>query len=141
MTSTMDRSGHTLEECQKEVDTWIRMHPEGYWSPTQMYTRLGTEVGELGKEILQEFGPLKKKADEKPSSIKEECGDILFTLICILNSQKMSLEEAFQIAMGKCYGRDKDRFKKRAAPCAHEWLVDGDRDVCKKCGTRSHPVI
>lgn len=25
--------------------------------------------------------------------------------------------------------------------CSHQWEVDGDRDVCKLCGTRAHPVI
>ena len=60
--------------------------------------------------------------------------------LCIGKVPK-EVQEAFEIAMKKCYGRDKDRFKKRAAPCVHEWMIDGDRDVCKKCGTRSHPVI
>jgi len=132
----------TLEQCQKEVDAWIRLHADGYWNPHQIYTRLGSEVGELAKEINHEFGPLPKKGDEKTSSLTEECGDILFTIICLLNSQKLSLEEAFRTAIAKCYGRDKDRFKRAPAPaCQHEWMVDGDRDVCKKCGTRSHPVI
>lgn len=26
-------------------------------------------------------------------------------------------------------------------PCNHKWEVDGDRDVCKLCGCRAHPVI
>lgn len=131
-----------LEDCQKEVDAWIRQHPEGYWNPHQIFTRLGSEVGEFGKEILHEFGPLPKKPGEKPSSSLEECGDIIFTVICFLNSQGKSLEEAFKLAMAKCYGRDKDRFIRTPAPvCKHEWMVDGDRDVCKRCGTRSNPVI
>lgn len=25
--------------------------------------------------------------------------------------------------------------------CEHVWEVDGDRDVCKKCGTRANPVM
>lgn len=25
--------------------------------------------------------------------------------------------------------------------CEHVWEVDGDRDVCKKCGSRTNPVI
>jgi NTP pyrophosphatase (non-canonical NTP hydrolase) len=102
----------TLKECQDEVHAWVDQRTPAYWNPHQIYTRLGSEVGELGKEILHKFGPLKKKADEKPSSVTEECGDILFTVICLLNSQKLSLDEAFRVAMSKCYGRDKDRFEK-----------------------------
>lgn len=100
----------TLKDCQTEVHAWISSKADGYWDPHQIYTRLGSEVGELGKEINHEFGPLKKKADEKPSSVVEECGDILFTVICLLNSKGLSLDEAFRKSMAKCYGRDKDRF-------------------------------
>lgn len=25
--------------------------------------------------------------------------------------------------------------------CDHKWEPDGDRDVCKLCGTRAHPVL
>ena len=106
----MDR---TLKGCQKEVNDWISTMKDSYWNPHQILTRLTSEVGELAKEINHEFGPLPKKKDEKPSSIREECGDILFTIICLLNSQGWSLEDAFQMAMNKCHGRDKDRFEKK----------------------------
>ena len=101
----------TLEECQAEVNAWISKHADGYWNPHEIYTRLGSEVGELGKEINHEFGPLRKKPEEKPSSVIEECGDIIFTVICLLNSRGLSLDQAFGIAMSKCYGRDRDRFQ------------------------------
>lgn len=105
--------GKTLQECQDEVNIWISKHADGYWDPHQIYTRLGSEVGELGKEINHEFGPLPKKDGEKESSVIEESGDIVFTVICLLNSRGLSLEKAFEIAMSKCYGRDKDRFALR----------------------------
>lgn len=28
-----------------------------------------------------------------------------------------------------------------APQCEHVWEADGDRDVCKKCGTRANPVM
>jgi NTP pyrophosphatase (non-canonical NTP hydrolase) len=102
----------TLKECQDEVNAWVGQRTPAYWAPHQIFTRLASEVGELAKEINHEFGPLRKKPDEKPSSVTEECGDILFTVICLLNSQGLSLEEAFGKAMAKCYGRDKDRFER-----------------------------
>lgn len=102
----MDR---TLQDCQREV--WIRNRAAGYWTPHEILARLTSEVGELAKEINQDFGPVAKKPDEKSSSILEESGDILFTLICLLNRLELPLETAFQLALRKCYGRDKDRFK------------------------------
>lgn len=106
----------TLHDIQREVHAWISQRTPAYWTPHEIYARLGSEVGELAKEINHTFGPLKKKPDEKPSSISEECGDILFTVICLLNSQNLSLEDAFERAMAKCYGRDKDRFAVIPAP-------------------------
>jgi NTP pyrophosphatase (non-canonical NTP hydrolase) len=104
------RPSKTLKECQDEVNAWVSKRSCGYWNPHQIYTRLGSEVGELGKEINHEFGPLIKKEGEKPSSVTEECGDVIFTVICLLNSRGLSLDRAFELAMAKCYGRDKDRF-------------------------------
>lgn len=46
------------------------------------------------------------------------------------------------------FGRDKPcnckQIEKRVQPspkCEHVWEADGDRDVCKKCGTRANPVM
>lgn len=120
----------TLAQCQAEVDAWVGVRTPAYWDPHWIYARLGSEHGELGKEILHEFGPLKKKPGEKPSSILEECGDIIFTIICLLNSQKLSLDDAFGMAMSKCHGRDKDRFEK-----VTPWCSSPD---CERRGTMPH---
>lgn len=126
------KTSKTLKECQDEVNAWVGQRTPAYWNPHQIYTRLGSEVGELGKEINHEFGPLRKKPEEKESSIVEESGDVLFTVICLLNSQKLSLDEAFRKAMGKCYGRDKDRFERverqpPAAPCETPYDTSSER--------------
>ena len=39
--------------------------------------------------------------------------DIIFTLCCLANSQKIDLDESFKNVMDKCYGRDKDRYEKK----------------------------
>jgi NTP pyrophosphatase (non-canonical NTP hydrolase) len=102
----------TFGKYQKEVDEWIKQHTVGYWSPHEILTRLAEEVGELAKEINHKFGLKKKKPGEGESSIEDECGDVIFTIVCLLNSQKLNLDRAFKTAMSKCYGRDKDRFKR-----------------------------
>ncbi len=43
----------------------------------------------------------------------DEIGDVIFTLICLANSQKIDLDEAFQRIMDKCYSRDDKRFEKK----------------------------
>lgn len=99
-------------DYQGEVDAWVRKHKVAYWSPADIFLRLGEEQGELAKELNHEFGPKKKKASEKPSSVTEEVGDMLFTLACLCNKLGITFDDAFKMAMDKCHGRDKDRFEK-----------------------------
>ena len=101
-------------QYQKRVNDWVNRHASGYWTPHQMLARLVEEVGELAKEVNHDFGPKKKKKSDKPSSRKEELGDIFFTLICMHNAFGLDLAETFQMAMDKCYGRDLNRFKRKA---------------------------
>lgn len=100
-----------LQDYQDEVHDWIKQFDPAYWTPHEILTHLTSELGELAKEINHEFGPLKKKKGEKESSISEEVGDIFFGLICLMNSQTLSLDAAFTKAMEKRRGRDKRRFK------------------------------
>jgi NTP pyrophosphatase (non-canonical NTP hydrolase) len=100
-----------LQDYQDEVHDWIKQFDPAYWTPHEILTHLTSELGELAKEINHEFGPLKKKKGEKESSILEETGDIFFGLICLLNSQGLSMDAAFRKAMEKRRGRDKRRFR------------------------------
>ena len=60
------------------------------------------------------FGAKKKKPTEETQELSLEIADVLFTLICLANSQKIDLDESWKKVMDKCYGRDKDRFEKAA---------------------------
>jgi len=104
---------NTTNKYQEAVHTWISQYKDGYWDPFKILARLMEEVGELSREINHEFGFKKKKADEKPSSKEEEIGDILFTLICMANSQDIDIDKAFGKALDKAWNRDKDRFEKK----------------------------
>ncbi len=103
----------SLREAQEEVDEWANQHKVPYWTPHEILARLTEELGELAREVNHTHGPKKKKTATEGSTIKEEMGDVLFTLICLANSQKIDLDESFQKAMTKCYGRDKNRFEKK----------------------------
>ncbi len=98
---------------QKEVDAWISQYKDGYWTPHEIMCRLAEETGELAREINHTFGRKKKKSGESDSNLSEELGDILFTIICLANSQAISLDDSFDLAMEKCHGRDKERFEKK----------------------------
>ena len=102
-----------LKEVQKEVDDWVNQYKIGYWKPHEILARATEETGELARLINHEFGPKKKKLSEKDQDMGEEIADIIFTLVCLANSQNIDLDKSFEKVMNKCYGRDKDRFEKK----------------------------
>lgn len=73
------------------------------------YIDLVSEVGELGKEILEgnDYGT---KKFEKTEDTFLELGDVLFSLICVANELNIDMEEALDAVLAK-YAR---RFKKKA---------------------------
>jgi NTP pyrophosphatase (non-canonical NTP hydrolase) len=103
----------SLKKAQKEVHAWASQYEVPYWKPHEILARLTEECGEVAREINHLFGPKKKKKGEKKGSLQEEVGDVLFTIICLANSQKISLDDAFAQALAKCYGRDAKRFKRK----------------------------
>ena len=102
-----------LTEIQKQVDEWVQQFKIPYWQPLEILTRLTEETGELAREVNHRWGPKRKKSTEDVKELGDEIGDILFTLACLANSQKINLDEAFQRVMDKAYGRDNNRFEKK----------------------------
>lgn len=102
-----------LSEYQKKVDNWVSEHKIGYFKPHEILARLVEETGEVSREINHLYGPKKKKSSENIADLSEELGDIVFTVCCMANSQGINLDDSFQKAMDKCYGRDKDRYEKK----------------------------
>lgn len=103
----------SLKDFQKKVDDWASQYKVPYWKPHEILARLTEETGELAREINHLYGPKKKKPTDQTRELGEEMGDIIFTICCLANSQKINLDEAFGKVMDKCYGRDKDRFEKK----------------------------
>lgn len=102
-----------LKDIQKQVDNWANQYKVPYWQPFEILARLIEETGELAREINHIFGPKKKKSTEDRKELGEEIADVIFTLVCLANSQKINLDDVFKKVMDKCYGRDNDRFEKR----------------------------
>ena len=104
----------SFREPQDAVDRWVGQFEEGYFPPLANVARLAEEVGELAREVNHRFGPKTKKPDEQAGSIAMELADILFVVICIANSQKIDLDEAFAQMMAKVTVRDAGRWTRKA---------------------------
>jgi NTP pyrophosphatase (non-canonical NTP hydrolase) len=102
-----------FKETQQQVDKWIKDCGNGYWQPHEMLASLAEETGEVAREVNHIWGPKKKKSTEELKDFSDELADVIFTIICIANSQGINLDEAFGRKMDKCYQRDKNRFEKK----------------------------
>ena len=108
-------SSKSLADYQKEIDDWAQTLEQPYWSPLSQLARLIEEAGELARIYNHKYGDKIKKPTETPDDIEDEMGDILFDLICMANTEGISLEQCIEKALTKSKIRDKDRFKKKAA--------------------------
>jgi NTP pyrophosphatase (non-canonical NTP hydrolase) len=104
----------SFREAQSTVDRWISQYEEGYFSPLTNLARLTEEVGELAREINHRFGEKTKKKDEPDGSLAMELADVLFVVLCLANSQKIDLDDAFAAMMAKVTARDADRWTRKA---------------------------
>lgn len=104
----------SFRDAQRRVDAWVGQFEEGYFPPLANVARLAEEVGELAREINHQFGPKKKKADEPSGSLAAELADVLFVVICIANSQRIALDDAFEQMMAKVTSRDAGRWTRKA---------------------------
>ncbi|MBO0423040.1 nucleotide pyrophosphohydrolase [Enterococcus plantarum] len=109
----MTDDNQSLHSMQEEVDTYIQQFKTGYFSPLSQMARLTEEVGELAREINHYYGEKPKKTDEKPKTVSEELGDVLFVTMIMANSLDIDLTEAFQKNMNKFNQRDKYRFERK----------------------------
>jgi len=102
-----------IKESQEAVDKWTANFEPQYWKPHEILARLTEEVGELAREINHLYGPKKKKDTEEISSLEDELGDVLYTIICLANSRGISLDNAIKRVLDKYKIRDKDRYTKK----------------------------
>lgn len=101
---------------QTRVDEWISQFEEGYFPPAVMVMRLAEELGELAREVNHQYGPKKKKAGEKESSLGLELADLLFVLVSFANSLDLDLEDLFNQVMQKFESRDANRWTRKSRP-------------------------
>lgn len=102
----------TLEQMQNEVDKWAQQFEKPYFSPLSMIATMAEELGEVARVVNIIYGDKNKKDSELLKDLEEELGDLMFTIICLANSQNISLSNAHEKKLTKLYGRDNDRFQK-----------------------------
>ena len=100
----------TLEEAQKEVDSWIKTVGVRYFSELTNMAVLTEEVGELARVMARKYGDQSFKQGEK-DNLADEMADVLWVLICLANQTGVNLTEAFRQNLEKKTNRDKDRHK------------------------------
>ena len=100
----------TLEEAQKEVDSWIKTYGVRYFSELTNMAVLTEEVGELARVMARKYGDQSFKQGEK-DNLADEMADVLWGLICLANQTGVNLTEAFRQNLEKKTNRDKDRHK------------------------------
>ena len=100
----------TLQEAQKEVDSWIKTYGVRYFSELTNMTVLTEEVGELARVMARKYGDQSFKQGEK-DNLADEMADVLWVLICLANQTGVNLTEAFRQNLEKKTNRDKDRHK------------------------------
>ena len=85
----------TLEEAQKEVDSWIKTYGVRYFSELTNMTVLTEEVGELARVMARKYGDQSFKQGEK-DNLADEMADVLWVLICLANQTGVDLTDALK---------------------------------------------
>ena len=101
----------SIKDAQYDVHKWVQQFKVEYFKPLEILAQLIEEVGELSRELNNQYGPRTKKSPQDTASIEQEICDIMFALICLANSHNIDLDEAWKRKIHKQYGRDKNRFE------------------------------
>lgn len=101
-----------MKKYQEEIDQAFRDNGWQYWSPLSQYARLGEETGEVGKAMNHLFGEKPKKAADGNEELGEELGDVIYTCICIANSQGIDLDREVKKSIAKMTKRDMRSIKR-----------------------------
>ena len=102
-----------MNKYQKKLDKIFKDNNWDYWPPLSILARLYEEGGEFARLVNHLYGPKKKKKEEVEQDLEEELGDIIYTLLCFANSQKIDIDKAIKKSFSKVLKRDKDRWNKK----------------------------
>jgi len=104
----------TLSDYQKQIDDNVQQFAKPYWHPLSQLARLSEEVGEVSRILNHKYGDKPKKPDEMHEDLADELADVMYTVLCMANSEGIQMDEPLQKAIDKLMTRDKDRFEKKS---------------------------
>jgi len=102
-----------LKDIQEQVHNWCSKYEPAYFPPLSILAQIQEEVGELAREINDRYGGRVKKSGEETKEIGEELCDLLFAMICMANSHKIDMSEAWVKKMSKRFERDDNRYERK----------------------------
>lgn len=103
-----------FNEAQQDVENWISQFKEGYRDNDKILRQIVEETGEIARVLSHMDGTKKLKEGEKMESLDAEIADLLFSIICLANKNKINIGVAFKKMMEeKRYKRDNNRFEKK----------------------------
>lgn len=98
----------TIEEAQKQVDSWIKEYGVRYFSELTNMAVLTEEVGEMARVMARKYGDQSFKEGEK-DNLDDEIADVLWVLLCIANQTGVDVTQAFARNLQKKTQRDRTR--------------------------------
>jgi NTP pyrophosphatase (non-canonical NTP hydrolase) len=105
-----ERADLTLRAAQQLVDRWMRERGWEYWEPLSQLARMTEELGELARIVNHLYGEKPKKSEEAEQELGLEMADLLYTMICLANSQGVDLQDALGQVLQKYGTRDAARY-------------------------------
>ncbi len=103
----------SLIAYQKQIDVMLQQYEKPYWTPLSILARMAEEVGEVSRIINHKYGDKTKKDTEEHEDLGDELADVIYSVICMANSQGIELDEPMQKVIAKLETRDAGRFKKK----------------------------
>jgi NTP pyrophosphatase (non-canonical NTP hydrolase) len=100
----------TVRGAQRLVDDWMRARGWSYWHPLSQLARLTEELGELARLVNHLYGEKPKKPEELEQDLSLELADLLYTMVCLANSQGVDLQAALEQVLAKYGMRDAGRY-------------------------------
>lgn len=107
------KNDKTLSQIQTEIDEWANQFTKPYFEPLSRMAAMTEEVGEVARVLNRMYGDKKNKDGENIKDLEEELGDLLFTLVCMANAEKIDLMAAYERKMNKALKRDNNRFERK----------------------------
>ncbi len=106
----------TIRQAQEQVDQWVREQGTDYWHPLAQLARLTEELGETARLVNHLYGEKPKRPDESDQDLGLELADLLYTIMCLANSQGIDLQDSFERVLVKYRQRDAERYRPATAP-------------------------